>query len=79
MNVATRVVNYIRSSSIRHRLFRNLLNVSDTEHGDIIFHADIGWLSRGKTLERFCCLLDEVRDFLKSSPGQYYQELDEIS
>ncbi|PNF36364.1 hypothetical protein B7P43_G18042 [Cryptotermes secundus] len=40
----TRVVNYIRSSSTCHRLFRNLLNVSDTEHGDIIFHADIRWL-----------------------------------
>ncbi|PNF15078.1 hypothetical protein B7P43_G16511, partial [Cryptotermes secundus] len=67
MNVVTRVVNYIRSSSTCHRLFRNLLNVSDTEHGDIIFHADIRWLSRGKALERFLCLLDEVRDFLKSS------------
>ncbi|PNF28636.1 hypothetical protein B7P43_G08706 [Cryptotermes secundus] len=79
MNVVTRVVNYIRSSSTRHRLFRNLLNVSDTEHGHIIFHADIRWLSRGKTLERFFCLLDEVRDFLRSSPGEYYQELDAIS
>jgi hypothetical protein len=36
MNVVTRVVNYISTSSTRHRLFRNLLNVSDTEHGDII-------------------------------------------
>jgi hypothetical protein len=66
MKVVTRVVNYIRSSSTRHRLFRNLLNASDTEHGDTIFHADMRWLSRGKTLERFCCLLDKVRDFLKS-------------
>ncbi|PNF32220.1 hypothetical protein B7P43_G18235 [Cryptotermes secundus] len=68
MNVVTRVVNYIRSSSTCHRLFKNLLSVSDTEHGDIIFHADIRWLSRGKTLERFCCLLDEVRAFLRSGP-----------
>ncbi|PNF25375.1 hypothetical protein B7P43_G10913, partial [Cryptotermes secundus] len=79
MNVVTRVANYIRSSSTHHQLLINLLNVSDTEHGDIIFHADMRWLSRGKTLERFFCLLDEVRDFLNSSPGQYYQELDEIS
>ncbi|PNF26452.1 hypothetical protein B7P43_G16252 [Cryptotermes secundus] len=41
--------------------------------------TDIRCFSRGKTLKRFCCPLDEVRDFLKSSPGQYYQELDEIS
>ncbi|PNF31602.1 hypothetical protein B7P43_G18079, partial [Cryptotermes secundus] len=55
MNVVTRVVNYIRSSSTRHRLFRNLLNVSDTEHGDIIFHADIRWLSK---LDEISWLLD---------------------
>ncbi|PNF28786.1 hypothetical protein B7P43_G06452 [Cryptotermes secundus] len=50
----TRVVNYIRWSSTRHRLFRNLLNVSDTEHGDIIFHADIRWLN----LDAISWLLD---------------------
>ncbi|PNF14494.1 hypothetical protein B7P43_G16172 [Cryptotermes secundus] len=50
----TRVVDYIRSSSTRYRLFRNLLSVSDTEHGDIIFHADIRWLK----LDEISWLLD---------------------
>ena len=78
MKIVTHV-NYIRSSSTRHRLFRNILSVSDSEYDDVILHADIRWLSRGKTLERFCCLLDEIRDFMKSCPGQYYQELDDKS
>ena len=79
MKVVTSVVNYIRSSSTRHRLFKILLSEVDAEQRDVILHADVRWLSRGKTLERFFCLLGEIRDFLKSSPGQYYQELDDIS
>jgi len=48
----------------------------DSEDGDVILHVDVRWLSRGKTLERFCSLLDEFRDFLKSFSGQYSQELE---
>jgi hypothetical protein len=79
MKVVTHIVNYIRSSSTRHRLFKTLLIISDAEHDDVILYAEVRWLSRGKTLERFCSLLAEIRDFLKSSPGQYYGELDDIS
>ncbi|XP_075210464.1 general transcription factor II-I repeat domain-containing protein 2A-like [Lycorma delicatula] len=79
MKVVTRVVNYIRLSSTCHRLFWNILNISDTKYGDVILHSDIRWLSGAKALEQFCCLLDEMRDFLKSSPGPYYHELDDIS
>jgi hypothetical protein len=79
MKVVTHIVNYIRSSSTRHRLFKTLLNISDAEHDDVILYAEVRWLSRGKTLERFCSLLTEIREFLKSSPGQYYGELDDIS
>lgn len=34
-------------------------------YGDLLLHTDIQWLSRGKILQRFLSLLDEIKAVMK--------------
>ncbi|XP_061597630.1 protein FAM200A-like [Cololabis saira] len=69
MDKVMRIINFIRgTSSTQHRLFRQLVSESeDATHDDLLLHNDVRWLSKGKALERFCALLDEVKAFLRLS------------
>ena len=69
MDVIIKIVNMIRStSSLQHRLFKQLLE-DNAEFDDLLIHNNIRWLSKGKSLERFCTLLDEVT-FLENSQSK---------
>ncbi|QQP42234.1 Uncharacterized protein FKW44_016835 [Caligus rogercresseyi] len=51
------IINFIRStSSLQHRLFRQLLAEMNAEHYDLLLHNDVRWLSKGNALQRFCDL-----------------------
>lgn len=39
----------------------------EATYDDLLLHNDVRWLSKGKALERFCALLDEVKAFLRSN------------
>lgn len=61
-------INFIRStSSLQHRLFRMLLSEMSAEHHDLLLHNDVRWLSKGRALERFCDLKEEITAFLCNS------------
>ena len=61
------IVNFIRStSSLQHRLFRQLLADTFAEHTDLLVHNDVRWLSKGKVLDRFCQLRQEIVSFLRT-------------
>uniref|UniRef100_A0A8C2DHQ3 DUF4371 domain-containing protein n=1 Tax=Cyprinus carpio TaxID=7962 RepID=A0A8C2DHQ3_CYPCA len=62
------VMAFIRStSSLQHRLFCMLLSEMSAEHHDLLLPNDVRWLSKGKALERFCGLREEIITFLRSS------------
>jgi len=44
-----------------------LLSEMSAEHHDLLLHNDIRWLSKGRALERFCILREEITTFLLSS------------
>ncbi|XP_033987943.1 SCAN domain-containing protein 3-like [Trematomus bernacchii] len=69
MDKVMRVINFVRgTSSTQHRLFRQLVAESEeATHDDLLLHNDVRWLSKGKALDRFCALLDEVKAFLRLS------------
>lgn len=67
MDTVMSIVNFIRStSSLQHRLFRQLLADMSAEHTDLLVHNDVRWLSKGKVLDRFCELRQEIVSFLRT-------------
>ena len=48
-----KVIHFIMSRLLNHRLIERLCDDSGTEHKQLRLHTDVRWLSRGKTLEAF--------------------------
>ena len=61
------VVNYIKSRLLCSRLFRVFCDEMGTEHGGLLYHLNICWLSRGKVLQRVAKIRNEVGAFLKKT------------
>lgn len=60
------LINFIRAtSSLQHRLFRQLLADVSADHADLLLHNDVRWLSKGSALKRVCELRKEIVSFLK--------------
>ncbi|XP_068234378.1 protein FAM200A-like [Palaemon carinicauda] len=66
LNVAIKVVNFIKSGALNSRLFKLLCKDMDSEHEALLFHTNIRWLSKGNMLERLYELREEVIIFLDS-------------
>lgn len=66
MTLVVKLVNSIRAKALQHRLFKALLDELDAAYGDLLLHADVRWLSRGKVLQRFVDLLPEIKTFLST-------------
>ena len=62
-NVMKKVVNFIRARELNHRMFQDFLNELNAQYGDVLFHAEVRWLSRGKVLKRFFNLRNEIKLF----------------
>ena len=60
---AVKIVNYIKSRPLKTRLFSLLCNEMGAEHESLLFHTEVRWLSRGKTLARVYELRDELVTF----------------
>ncbi|XP_067132090.1 general transcription factor II-I repeat domain-containing protein 2A-like [Centruroides vittatus] len=67
MDIAFKIVNSIRGSSLKRRLFQLQLDEGQPE---LLLHTDVRWLSRGKFLQRFRDLLPEIIDFLHEQGGK---------
>ena len=65
MNVVVKVVNLILSKGLKHRQFQQLLLEVDSQYSDLLYFCEVRWLSRGKMLERFFELLNEINIFLE--------------
>lgn len=64
MDDAVKMINFIQSRPLNHRLFETLCHETGTEHEQLLLHTDVRWLSRGKTLLRLYELRSEVFVFL---------------
>ncbi|TKS68835.1 SCAN domain-containing protein 3 [Collichthys lucidus] len=65
MDDAVKIINFIHSRPLNHRLFETLCHESGARHDQLLLHTDVRWLSRGKTLLRLYELRGEVCAFLK--------------
>lgn len=74
MKTVINIVNFIRARELNHRRFKSLLQELGSEHNDVILHTSVRWLSRGKVLERFFSLRNEIILFLDQN-NKVYPEL----
>lgn len=75
MDSVTKLVNFVReSSSLQHRLFKALLEETSAAHSDLLLHNNVRWLSKGRVLERFCDLHDELVTFISGLSSHKAQE-----
>ena len=64
MKVVVSTVNFVRSHGLNHRLFKNFLTEIESSYGDLQYHSEVRWLSRGKVLKRFFELRHEIDIFM---------------
>lgn len=74
MPLVVKLINSIRAKAPQHRVFKALMDKLDAVYGDLILHADVRWLSRGKVLQRFVDLLPNIKTFL-STRSEVHKEL----
>lgn len=69
MDLVTKVTNLIRGGnrSLNHRKFISFLEEMDAAYGDLLLHTEVRWLSRGKCLERFFALRNDIPTFLEEN------------
>ena len=53
METVIKVTNSIRSRGLRHRQFKSFLEECYSKYGDLPYHSNVRWLSRGKVLDIF--------------------------
>jgi len=64
MSVVVKTVNFIQSRGLNHRQFTSFLSDLDTEYGELLYHTEVRWLSRGNVLRRFFSLRQEITLFM---------------
>ena len=65
--VITRVVNFIKNSPLRGRLFAKLCDDMGSKYRSILYYCEARWLSRAKVLQRVFELKEEIAIFLSDN------------
>lgn len=63
MKVVVSCINFIRANGLKQRQFQAFLTELESAHGDLLYHTEVRWLSRGRVLKRFYELLPEINAF----------------
>lgn len=67
LSEVVKVVNYIKSNALRSRIFSALCEAMDSDYRCLLFHTETRWLSKGKVLNRFVHMKDEILFFIETS------------
>ncbi|CAN7951924.1 unnamed protein product, partial [Ixodes pacificus] len=73
-SVVVPTINFIRSHGLNYRQFQQFLSETEAEYGDVLYHTEVRWLSRGRVSRRFFELREEIAVFLRGK-GKPLKEL----
>lgn len=73
LQFTVKMINHIKSSALNSRLFSLLCMERGSDYQNVLFHAEVRWLSRGKTLNR----VYELREESKSHFGRCVDDKNE--
>ena len=65
--VVIKVLNHIKSNSIRDRLFRESCNPNGEDFERLVFRTEVRWLPKGNCLQCFIVLWDSIVSFLANT------------
>uniref|UniRef100_A0A8C3WE45 SCAN domain containing 3 n=1 Tax=Catagonus wagneri TaxID=51154 RepID=A0A8C3WE45_9CETA len=74
-----KIVNYVKSNALNSRLFSLLCDNMETDHKQLLLHAEIRWLSRGKFLSRMFEIRNELLVFLQSKKPVWSQLFKDVN
>jgi hypothetical protein len=77
MSVLVSIVNFTRSRELTNRLFRAFLEEVSANYSDLLYHAEVRWLSSGSVLQRFVTFRDEIVQLLENYPTKFPELHDE--
>lgn len=68
MEITVNIINRIKGghNALKHRRFKTFLHELESDYGDLFLYTEVRWLSRGKCLERFFNLREEILKFLEA-------------
>jgi len=71
-DTTVRMINFVRSRALNHRIFQRLAKEMGAEHTVLLYHTNVRWLLQGLALSRVFELRTELEIFLreKNSPLQ---------
>lgn len=75
MNVVTKIINSIRSISLKSRFFNALLAGTELLYSDLILHTEVHWLNIRKVVSVFLQIIPQIQQFLHSSNEKYLQQI----
>lgn len=75
MGICMKIVNSNQRRSLQRRMFRAQLEENTFEYGELLYHADVRWLSRSIFLPRFRDFLQEVKEFLETKGEAWLMDL----
>ncbi|XP_008061971.1 SCAN domain-containing protein 3 [Carlito syrichta] len=74
-----KIVNYIKSNALNSRLFSLLCDNMEADHKQLLLHAEIRWLSRGKVLSKMFEIRNELLVFLQGKKPVWSQLFKDVN
>ncbi|XP_058141430.1 SCAN domain-containing protein 3 [Dasypus novemcinctus] len=74
-----KVVNYIKANALNSRLFSLLCDNMEADLKQLLLHAEIRWLSRGKVLSRIFDIRNELLVFLQGKKPVWSQLFKDVN
>ena len=75
LDTAVKLVNFIKTSPLKSRLFEILCKETEADHKDLLLHTEVRWLNRSIVLLPICELKEQIMLFLADQKADFKYHL----